>query len=76
MTREPGRPWAADVLREGNEDFLKALAAKQVAFSTAWEEVMRRATVIRDRAAPFDWRDPAPQTLSGTSDAITKLGQD
>ena len=76
MTREPDRPWAADVLREGNEDFFEALAAKQSAFRAGWEEVMR---IAADLALEGDiekttivWRDPAPQTISGTSDAITK----
>ena len=76
MVRESDRPWAADVIREGDEELATLVSRKQVAFSAAWEEVMRRATVIRDRAAPVDWRDPAPQTIAGTSDAITKLGQD
>jgi hypothetical protein len=52
---------------------------KQVALSGGHEELMRLALLIRDGSTPdnahrieTDWRDPAPQTLAGTSDAITK----
>ncbi|MGH3437093.1 MAG: phage portal protein [Sciscionella sp.] len=74
-----GNPASADAIRAGQEELTSRARAKQQMFSDAWEETMRLALLIRDGSIPpeahrieTDWRDPAPQTLAGTSDAIVK----
>jgi len=74
-----GNPASADAIRAGYEELTSRARMKQTAFSGAHEELMRLALLIRDGSVPdnahrieTDWRDPAPQTISGTSDAITK----
>jgi hypothetical protein len=74
-----GNPASADAIRSGYEELTSRARMKQVALSGGHEELMRLALLIRDGSTPdnahrieTDWRDPAPQTLAGTSDAITK----
>ena len=74
-----GNPASADAIRSGHEELTSRALRKQVAFSDDWEETMLLALLIRDGSLPdnaflleADWRDPAPQTIAGTSDAITK----
>ena len=74
-----GNPASADAIRAGYEELTSRARMKQVAFSGAHEEAMRLALLIRGGSMPenahrieTDWRDPAPQTISGTSDAISK----
>ena len=74
-----GNPASADAIRSGYEELTSRALRKQVAFSDDWEETMLLALLIRDGSLPdnaflleADWRDPAPQTIAGTSDAITK----
>ena len=51
----------------------------QQILAEGWEQTMRMALLIRDGSVSpeamrieTDWRDPAPQTPAGTSDAVTK----
>lgn len=74
-----GNPASADAIRSGYEELTTRARAKQVCLSSALESLMRLALLVRDGRVPpqayrleTDWRDPAPQTLSGTSDAIAK----
>ena len=74
-----GNPASADAIRSGYEELTSRSLKKHVAFSDDWEETMCLALLIRDGSLPdnaylleTDWRDPAPQTIAGTSDAITK----
>ncbi|MDA8440480.1 MAG: phage portal protein [Propionibacterium sp.] len=74
-----GNPASADAIRSGYEELTSRALKKQVAFSDDWEETMLLALLVRDGSLPdnaflleTDWRDPAPQTVAGTSDAITK----
>lgn len=74
-----GNPASADAIRTGYEELTSRARMKHVSFSSDHEDLMRIALMIRDGSLPddamrleTDWRDPAPQTLSGTSDAITK----
>jgi len=74
-----GNPASADAIRSGYEELTSRSLRKHVAFSDDWEETMCLALLIRDGSLPdnaylleTDWRDPAPQTIAGTSDAITK----
>jgi hypothetical protein len=72
-------PASADAIRSGYEELTQKSRAKQQAFGEAWENVMRLALLVRDGSVDpeaarleTDWRDPAPSTPAGTSDAITK----
>ena len=74
-----GNPASADAIRSGYEELTSRALKKHVTFSDDWEETMCLALLIRDGSLPdnaylleTDWRDPAPATLAGTSDAITK----
>lgn len=74
-----GNPASADAIRSGYEELTSRALRKHVAFADDWEETMCLALLIRDGSLPdnaylleTDWRDPAPQTLAGTSDAVTK----
>lgn len=74
-----GNPASADAIRSGFEELTSRARMKQLAFSGAHEALMRMALLVRDGKTPegahrieTDWRDPAPQTISGTSDAVTK----
>jgi len=74
-----GNPASADAIRSGYEELTSRSLMKHVTFSDEWEETMCLGLLIRDGQVPenshlleTDWRDPAPQTLAGTSDAITK----
>jgi hypothetical protein len=74
-----GNPASADAIRAGYEDLTQRVFAKQQVLGEGWEQTMRLALLIRDgevspQAARIetDWRDPAPSTPAGTSDAITK----
>jgi hypothetical protein len=74
-----GNPASADAIRSGYEELTSRALMKQVTFSSGHEDTMRLALLVRDGSLPdgalrldTDWRDPAPQTLSGTSDAIFK----
>jgi hypothetical protein len=74
-----GNPASADAIRSGYEELTSRALRKQIAFSDDWEETMLLALLVRDGSLPdnaylleTDWRDPAPQTIAGTSDAITK----
>lgn len=74
-----GNPASADAIRTQYEELVARAKAKHVAFGEGWEQTMRLALRVRDgsedmdaRRLETDWRDPAPQTISGTSDAILK----
>lgn len=74
-----GNPASADAIRAGYEELTQRARAKQQILAEGWEQTMRMALLIRDGSvAPeamrieTDWRDPAPQTPAGTSDAVTK----
>ena len=74
-----GNPASADAIRSGYEELTSRSLRKHTAFSDDWEETMCLSLLIRDGSLPdnaylleTDWRDPAPQTIAGTSDAITK----
>jgi hypothetical protein len=74
-----GNPASADAIRAGFEELTQRARAKQQALGEAWEETMRLALLIRDGEVrpeasriETDWRDPAPQTPAGTTDAIVK----
>jgi hypothetical protein len=74
-----GNPASADAIRAGYEEVIARARRTHINFGEAHEETMRVALLIRDGSLPdgasrieTDWRDPAPQTLAGTSDAITK----
>jgi len=74
-----GNPASADAIRAGYQELTSRAERKQTTFSDDWEETMCLALLIRDGSLPdnaylleTDWRDPAPQTLAGTSDAVTK----
>lgn len=74
-----GNPASADAIRSGYEELTSRSRMKHIAFSSGHEDLMRLALLVRDGSLPehaarleTDWRDPAPQTISGTSDAITK----
>jgi hypothetical protein len=74
-----GNPASADAIRAGYEDLTRRVSAKQQILGEGWEETMRLALLIRDgsvgpeaKRIETDWRDPAPSTPAGTSDAITK----
>ncbi len=74
-----GNPASADAIRAGYEELTNRALRKQVGFADDWEETMCLALLIRDGEVrpdayllEADWRDPAPQTIAGTSDAITK----
>ena len=74
-----GNPASADAIRAGYEELTSRSRTRQVGVSDDWEETMILSLLVRDgkvRDDAFlletDWRDPAPQTIAGTSDAITK----
>ena len=74
-----GNPASADAIRSGYEELTSRSRMKQVAFSGGHEEIMRMALRVKGGPIPddahrieTDWRNPAPETLAGTSDAITK----
>jgi hypothetical protein len=74
-----GNPASADAIRAGYEELTQRARAKQQILGEAWEQTMWLALMVRDgevvegaRRIETDWRDPAPQTPAGTSDAITK----
>ena len=74
-----GNPASADAIRSGYEELTNRALGKHTAFADEWVETMCLSLLIRDGSLPadahrleVDWRDPAPQTLAGTSDAITK----
>ena len=74
-----GNPASADAIRSGYEELTSRARMKQVAFAGGHEELMRLALLVRGGEQPenvlrleTDWRNPAPETISGTSDAITK----
>lgn len=74
-----GNPASADAIRSGYEELTSRSRMKQVALSGSHESLMRLALLVRDGSVPddahrieTDWRNPAPETISGTSDAITK----
>lgn len=74
-----GNPASADAIRAGYEELTSRSRMKQIALSSGHEDLMRLALLVRDGSLPpnasrleTDWRDAAPQTLSGTSDAIVK----
>ena len=74
-----GNPASADAIRSGYEELTSRALRKHATFADEWVETMRLALLIRDGSLPadahrieVDWRDPAPQTIAGTSDAITK----
>ena len=74
-----GNPASADAIREGKDEITSRALKHHVTFSDDWEETMCLGLLVRDGSLPdnaylleTDWRDPAPATLAGTSDAITK----
>ena len=74
-----GNPASADAIRSGYEELTSRARMKQLSFSGGHEDLIRLALLIRDGVMPdnahrieTDWRDAAPQTITGTSDAITK----
>lgn len=74
-----GNPASADAIRSGYEELTSRARMKQVALAGAHEHLMRMALTLRQGKLPdearrieTDWRNPAPETLAGTSDAITK----
>ncbi|WP_310962141.1 phage portal protein [Nocardioides terrisoli] len=74
-----GNPASADAIRAGFEELTQRARSKQLILGTGWADTMRMALLIRDgHVAPdayrieTDWRDPAPSTPAGTSDAVTK----
>lgn len=74
-----GNPASADAIRSGYEELTSRSRNKHVSFSEGWEATMRLALLVRDGVLPdgafrieTDWRDPAPATIAGTTDAITK----
>jgi Phage portal protein, SPP1 Gp6-like len=74
-----GNPASADAIRVSYAELTERVGSKQTAFSEPWEQAMRYALLVRDGAVPdgatrieTDWRDAAPRTLAGDSDAITK----
>lgn len=78
-----GNPASADAIRSGYEELTSRSRMKHVGFSDGHEDLMRLALLVRAKNGgnpvpddahrlETDWRNPAPETLSGTSDAITK----
>jgi hypothetical protein len=74
-----GNPASADAIRSGYEELTSRARMKQVGFAGGHEDLMRIALRVRGGAVPenvlrleTDWRDPAPATPAGTSDAVTK----
>lgn len=74
-----GNPASADAIREQYQELTSRATQRQIAFSDGFEDTMRLALLIRDGSVDpgamrmeTSWIDPAPQTLSGTTDAITK----
>jgi len=72
-------PASADSIRETKDELTSRRLRKHVTFSDDWEETMCLSLLIRDGTLPdnaylleTDWRNPAPETFAGTSDAITK----
>jgi hypothetical protein len=74
-----GNPASADAIRSGYEELTQRANNKHRAVDDGWEDTLRLALMIRDGKLPpgasrieTDWRDPAPATLAGTTDAIVK----
>lgn len=74
-----GNPASADAIRTGYQELTSRSRMKHIGFSSGHEDLMRLSLLIRDGSLPpeahrleTDWRDPSPETLAGTSDAITK----
>lgn len=74
-----GNPASADSIRMKYEELTSRAKMHQVTFGDGFEDLMRLALLVRDGKLPesaarleTDWRDPAPQTLAGTTDAIAK----
>jgi hypothetical protein len=74
-----GNPASADAIRSGYQELTSRSLMKQVTLSSGHEDTMRLALLVREGSLPpnamrieTDWRDPAPETLAGTSDALFK----
>lgn len=74
-----GNPASADAIRVGYEELTSRSRMKHIAFSSGHEDLMRLALLVRDGSLPpdamrleTDWRDPAPETITGTSAAVTQ----
>jgi hypothetical protein len=76
-----GNPASADAIRAGYEELTSRARMKQVAFAGGHEETMQIALMVKHGrdALPenahrieTDWRNPAPETPAGTTDAIAK----
>jgi hypothetical protein len=74
-----GNPASADAIRSGYEELTSRSRMKHVGFSDGHEDIVRIGLIVKHGSLPddahrieTDWRNPAPETPAGTSDAIGK----